>query len=209
MATVSGIREVRGLVEISLDGVVWLRICKQHFHEHALSEGEFIDPQAYVDSIASIQINDCYEAALNILDRAACTAGNMQSKLIRAGYVHVAAEATVARLQENHLIDDRSYAERIIQSQQAKSMGAYALRRKLQAKQLNEADIDAAMEAITDEQQKAACLAVATKLHEKYADLPAHEAKAKLSQALSRRGFGWETIRTVVDETMSQQEEWS
>ena len=208
MAVVSGIREVRGLVELSLDGVAWLRVRKKHFAMRPLAEGEAVDPEAYVDSLAAVQAADCYEAALTMLDRAAHSGGDLQAKLARAGYVSPAAEAAVARLRENRLIDDRRFAERIAQSQQAKPVGAYAVRRKMRARRLSEEDIDAAMEGFDDEQQRVACRAAADKLWRKYSELPAREGKAKLSQALARRGFGWDTIRSVVDEIATDIEEW-
>ena len=199
MAIVSDIREVRGLIELSLDGVVWLRVRKKHFAKRPLSASEAIDPDAYIDSMAAVQAADCYEAALTMLDRAAHSGGNLRVKLERAGYVSPAAEAAVARLQENRLLDDRRYAERIAQSQLNKAAGAYAVRRKLRAKRLSEEDIDAAMKGFDDEQQAAACRTAAEKLWRKYAALPAREGRAKLSQALARRGFGWDAIRSAMD----------
>lgn len=208
MAIVSGLRELLGQVEISLDGVVWLKLRRAHFAKRPLAEGEAIDPNAYVDSLAAIQAADCYEAALTMLDRAARTGGDLRSKLVRAGYVAPVAEATVERLRENGLIDDQRYAERIAQLQWDKPVGTYALRRKLRAKQLCEDDIDAALAPFDEEQQRVACRTAAEKLWHKYADLPAREAKAKLSQALARRGFGWDAIRSAVDALLSDFDEW-
>ena len=208
MAIVSDVREVRGLMELSLDGVVWLRLRKKHFAKRPLSPGDAVDPESYVDSLAAVQAADCYEAALTMLDRASHSSGNLRAKLERAGYVSPAAEAAVARLVENRLVDDRRYAERIAQTQINKAAGAYAVRRKLRAKRLSEEDIDAAMQGFDDEQQAAACRAAAEKLWRKYAALPAREGKAKLSQALARRGFGWDAIRSVVEDISGDFEEY-
>ena len=208
MAIVSDIREARGLMEISLDGVVWLRVRRKHFAKRPLNSGDAVDPEAYVDSLAAVQAADCYEAALTMLDRAAHSSGNLRAKLERAGYVSPAAEAAVARLVENRLVDDRRYAERIAQTQLNKAAGAYAVRRKLRAKRLSEEDIDAAMEGFDGEQQSAACRAAAEKLWRKYSALPAREGKAKLSQALARRGFGWDAIRSAVEDIGGDFEEY-
>ena len=199
MAIVSDVREARGLVELSLDGVVWLRVRKKHFAKRPLSAGDAVDPDAYADSMAAVQAADCYEAALTMLDRAAYSGGDLRAKLERAGYVSPAADAAVARLRENRLVDDRRYAERIAQGQLSRAAGVYAVRRKLRAKRLSEEDIDAAMEGFDDEQQAAACRAAAEKLWRKYSALPAREGRAKLSQALARRGFGWDAIRGTLD----------
>ena len=208
MAIVNEIREIRGLMVISLDGTVWLKVTRKHFAKNPLEEGENIDPEAYIQRMAAIQAADCYEAALTVLDQASKTEGEMRKKLIMKGYVTPAAEAVVERLKENHLLDDRRIAERIAQTQIGKPVGVYALKRKLQAKQLSREDIEAAMEGFDDEQQANACKAAAEKLWKKYADLPKREARAKLSQALGRRGFSWDAISGAVDEMISEWDEF-
>ena len=203
MAIVNDIREIRGLMEISLDGVAWLKIRKKHFAKHPLECGGHVEPNEYIESMAALQAADCYEAALTMLDQSAKTEGEMRRKLIMKGYVEPAAEATVERLKENRLLDDRRIAERMAQTQIGKPVGVYALRRKMQAKQLSREDIEAAMEGFDDEQQAQACKVAAEKLWRKYSDLPPREAKAKLSQALGRRGFSWEAISGAVDDIIS------
>lgn len=203
MAVVSDIRENRGLMEISLDGVLWLRLRKKHFVMNPLEDGEIIDSEQYIDRIAALQAADCYEAALCALDQAAQTSGDLLLKLMRKGYVEPAARAVVERLIDNGLIDDARYAERVAQGQLNKPIGAYAVRRKLMAKRLPEEAIEAVMEDFDGEQQAQACLEAAQKLWRKYSSLPRREGRAKLSQALARRGFSWDAISTVVDEFVS------
>lgn len=203
MAVVSNIREIRGLMEISLDGVVWLRLRRKHFAKLGLQDGDIVDPEACADRLAALQAADCYEAALTMLDQAAQASGDLVQKLIRKGFVQQAAEATVARLMENGLVDDHRYAERIAQNQLHRAAGAYAVRRKLQAKRLSEEAIEAAMESFDSEQQEQACREAAAKLWRKYQELPAREGRAKLSQSLARRGFGWDAIRSAVDDIVS------
>ena len=199
MAIVSDLRENRGLMEISLDGTLWLRIRKKHFALLPLKNGEAVDPEEYENRIAALQASDCYEAALTMLDQAAQTSGNLRSKLVFKGFVSPAADAAVERLIGNGLVDDGRYAERVAQAQLSKPVGAYAVRRKLRAKRLPEDAIDAAMESFDDEQQQKACSEAAAKLWRKYAILPPREGRAKLSQALARRGFSWDAISSAMD----------
>lgn len=201
MAIVTEIKEFKGIITLSLDGVSWLKLRKKHFGKLPLELEQELDPEEYVDRMAAVQSADCYEAALTMLDQAAQTSGDLCRKLIRKGYVAPAAEATVARLTENRLIDDRRYAERIAQTQMGRSVGAYAVRRKLRSKLLSEEDVEAAMEGFDEAQQAAACQEAAAKLWRKYANLPPREGRAKLSQALARRGFGWDAIRSAVDDS--------
>lgn len=203
MAEVSGIRESRGLIEISLDGILWLRVRKKHFAMIPLQPGEGIDPEEYAGRLSSVQAADCYEAALCMLDQAAQTSSDLLAKLKRRGYAEPAARAVVERLVGNGLIDDTRYAERLAHSQLSKPVGAYAVRRKLMAKHLPEEAIEAAMENFDSEQQSQACCEAAEKLWRKYSALPPREGRAKLSQALARRGFSWDAISSAVDKIVS------
>ena len=199
MGIVTGLREFRGVVIVALDGCDALRVRRTHFEKRPLAEGEAVDPQAYEDSVAAIQLADAYEAALTALDSRARTARELERALLNKGYVRPAVEAAVERLRENRLIDDARIAGRIAESSADKPVGVYALRRKLKAKGISDEDADAALEAFDDDQQQAAARRAAEKLLKRYEGLPRREARAKLSQALARRGFSWDAVRAAVD----------
>jgi len=200
---VTEIREFRGQMVLSLDGVVWLRVLKKHFLKEPVEVEQQIEPEIYIDRLAALQYRDCYEAALTMLDHSIRTRGELERALVRKGYVSPAAAAVVERLTEVSLIDDTHYAQRIAEMQAAKAVGVYAVRRKLRAKHFDEDAVEAAMESFDDAQQAAACKAAAAKLWRKYAQLPPREGKAKLSQALARRGFSWDAISAAADELAS------
>ena len=199
MPVVTAIRESRGMVEIEADGRAMARIRRQHFAKCPLKEGQAVDPEAWLSRAAAVQFPDAWEAALTSLEAADRTAKDIATSLRRRGYVAPAIDAVVARLTETGLVNDARYAERLAEVQSKKPVGVYAFRRRLRAKGISEDDAEAALDAFDDEQQAAACLAAAQKLARRYADLPAREARAKLSQALARRGFGWDAITGVVD----------
>ena len=200
MSMITDITERRGLVEIVADGSVAARIRKAHFARCPVHAGDEINVDAYLDRVASVQLADAYEAALSSLDVCARSAKEIAASLRRRGYVEPVVEAVLARLTENRLIDDARYAERMAEVQSQKATGIYAFKRRLRAKGISDEDAEAALAAFDDEQQQAACLAAAEKLVRKYAELPPREARARLGQALARRGFGWDTIEGVVDQ---------
>ena len=206
MGIVTGLREFRGVVIVALDGCDALRVRKAHFQKRPLSEGDAVDPQAYEDSVASVQLADAYEAALTALDSRARTAKELERALRNKGYVRPAVEAVVERLRENRLIDDARIAGRIAEANAGKPVGVYALRRKLRAKGISDGEAEAALEAFDEGQQRAAALQAAEKLARRYEGLPRREARAKLSQALARRGFGWDAVRAAVDAALADDE---
>ena len=200
MAIITGIEAHRGRVIVHADGSEIARIPKAHFEKCPLRVGDDVDPEAWLDRVAAAQFADAYEAALTCLDYSARTEKELMTALRRKGYVAPAIEAAVMRLKEAGLIDDARYAQRMAETQSAKPVGVHAFKRKLMAKGISEGDAEAALAAFDDDQQRAACRAMARKLWPKYDALPPREARAKLSQALARRGFGWDAIEAATDE---------
>lgn len=201
MATVTDIRDLRGVIGVYADGTLVMRVLKKHFEKIKLRVGDEFEPDEYADSIAALQLNDAYEFALTCLDFSQRSAAELTRKLISRGFVAPAAEAAVARLIEVGIVDDTRYAQRIAETASRKNMGVYAMKRKLMSKGFSEEDTEIALEALDDAQQLAACHATADKLRRKYAALPAREARMKLSQALARRGFSWDTISHALDDS--------
>ena len=199
MNIISNIQDRRGVMEISTDGCVGLKVRKQHFMKRPLEVGDEVDLEEYENSIASLQFSDAYECALNSLDLCARTARELERSLLAKGYVPSAVEAVVQRLRENRLIDDRQIAGRMAEASVNKAVGVYALKRKLRSKGISEEDAAGALETLDENQQKAAARQAAEKLYRRYANLPVREARAKLSQALARRGFSWDAVREAVD----------
>ena len=199
MPIITDIRVNRSIVEIEADGAIVARVRKEHFAKCPLSPEDEVDVEAYLERVASVQFADAYEAALTSLERCDRTARDLTLSLKRRGYVEPAAQAVIERLTENGLIDDARYARRLAENQSGKPVGLYAFKRKLRAKGIGEDDAEEALEAFDDEQQQAAAKLAAEGLYRKYAALPRREARAKLSQALARRGFGWDAIQSAVE----------
>ena len=199
MPIVTEIRHRQALVEIVADGAALLRVRREHFNKCPLKPGDEMDVDRYTAQVASLQLNDAYEAALTSLERCDRSARQLSASLIRRGYVEPAVEAVIARLTENRLLDDVRYARRMAETQSAKPVGLYAFKRKLRAKGISDDDAEEALSAFDDDQQRSAAAQVAQKLMRRYGALPEREARAKLSQALARRGFGWEAIESALD----------
>lgn len=204
MAVITDINQTRGVVAIYADGTLLVRLRKKHFDKKPLTVGQHIEIDEYMDSMAAVQFNDAYEAGLTLLDFSMRTAEEIRRGLVRKGFVRPAADAVVEKLTEVGLIDDRHYAVRLAENASRKNTGLYSVRRKLMSKGISEADADAALEELDGAQQLSAARAVASKLARKYADIEPRQARAKLSQALARRGFSWDTISAALESMGSE-----
>ena len=207
MSTVTEVRVFRGVARLSFDDASPLKVRFKHFEAFPLAVGDDVDVEQYALRVAEAQRADAYEAALNSLDLCARTRQELRRSLLARGFVSGAVEATLDRLADSGLVDDRRYAERAVEVSAARPVGVYAVRRKLRAKGVAEEDAEAALGALDDEQQAQAAQAAARSLLRRYAQLPAREGRAKLSQALARRGFSWEAVRAAVDKVW-EADEW-
>ena len=207
MSTVTEVRVFRGVARLAFDDAAPLKVRLKHFKALPLAAGDEVDAEEYAARVAEAQRADVYEAALSSLDLCARTRQELRRSLLARGFVSGAVEATLDRLADSGLVDDRRYAERAVEVSAARPVGVYAVRRKLRAKGIAEADAEAALGALDDEQQAQAAQAAARSLLRRYAQLPAREGRAKLSQALARRGFSWEAVRAAVDKVW-EADEW-
>ena len=78
MSVVADIREFRGVMSISIDDGASLKVRKVHFDKRPLEIGDEVDLEEYENSVAAIQFNDAYEAALTSLDFCARTAKEIE-----------------------------------------------------------------------------------------------------------------------------------
>ena len=205
MSTVTELKPVQGCMRVAFDDAPSLRIRKCHFAKLPLEEGDEIDPEEYVNRVASIQFADAYESALTSLDASARTASEIDRSLRMKGFVAPVAEAVVERLKENGLIDDQRLAARLAETQLTKPVGLYAMKRKLRAKGISDEDAAEALESFDDDQQRAAAIQAARKLLRRYENLPIRECRGKLSQALARRGFSWDAVSAAVEAVLEEE----
>lgn len=205
MSTVTELKPVQGCMRVAFDDAPSLRIRKCHFAKLPLEEGDEIDPEGYVNRVASLQFADAYESALTSLDASARTASEIDRSLRMKGFVAPVTEAVVERLKENGLIDDQRLAARLAETQLTKPVGLYAMKRKLRAKGVSDEDAAEALESFDDDQQRAAAIQAARKLLRRYEELPARECRGKLSQALARRGFSWDAVSAAVEAVLEEE----
>ncbi len=205
MSTVTELKPVQGCMRVAFDDAPSLRIRKCHYAKLPLEEGDEIDPEEYVNRVASLQFADAYESALTSLDASARTASEIDRSLRMKGFVAPVAEAVVERLKENGLIDDQRLAARLAETQLTKPVGLYAMKRKLRAKGVSDEDAAEALESFDDDQQRAAAIQAARKLLRRYEELPARECRGKLSQALARRGFSWDAVSAAVEAVLEEE----
>lgn len=188
----------RSMATLIFDDRSRLTIRKSDLAACPVSVGSELDTDEYAGRVCAHQFKDGFEAALSILDYSARTEREIEKKLLAKGFLPDCVNAVLARLRESRLIDDREIALRAAEFASAGKTGVYALKRKLRARGIRESDVEDALETISEADQLAAASAVAKKLMPRYEGRDPREVRAKLSQALARRGFSWSTIEAAL-----------
>lgn len=200
--------EKRGVVTVMFDDRTRLVIRKKDFEKYPLQKDEEADLEEYMNLIAGFQATEAYEAALSLLDYSARTENEMKKKLRMKGYIEMVIESVIERLKDARLIDDRQLAERIAENASERGIGAYALKRKLKTRGISEDDVEYASSLMDEEKEKEGALRECQRLYKKYASLPVREAKAKLSAALSRRGYSWDAVSEAIESVMNDTDDY-
>ena len=201
--------QTRNIITLYFDDRSSLTMRVRDYEKHRLTEGDEVDLDDYIGRLSSVQLSDAYEAALSLLDYSARTESEITKKLTQKGFLPPVIEAVIDRLKSAKLVNDRELALRITESSGAKRMGAYALKRKLRARGIAEDDCDEALSRIPSEVQNENAVSEARKLIRKYHSLPAREKYAKLSQALARRGFTWDSISNAIETLRNEEDDES
>lgn len=199
MAIISLIEKRGTVYRLYADGRLLTLADRASFERAPLKEGDEVDEEKYMETLAQVQDKLVYEAALTALDRSAKTEKALRRWLSQRGYLESAINAAMARLKRARLIDDGAIAGRLTEAGAAGGMSKNAIKRKLRSKGVGEEEIESALEAVSDEDQLSSAKRLAQKLYPRYAVEEKRAARAKLSQALARRGFSWDVIAQALE----------
>jgi len=140
-----------------------------------------------------------YDAAIKLLEKRDMSESALRANLEKAGYRSNEIGPAVQRLIEQKLIDDLKCAKRILELHASAERGRLTFSRLLTSKGFKREVVEAALEPLDYRQQVESATRLKQRLKGRYAGKPGRETRAKLSQALRRRGFEWEIITQVME----------
>ncbi|MGB3544026.1 regulatory protein RecX [Rubrivirga sp.] len=149
-------------------------------------------------------------SALAGLSNRARTSDEVRKALVRKGFAETVVEDTVAGLEDAGLVDDESYARAFVKSRfDGRGYGPARLRQDLQRKGVARSVIDAALEELTETEdlEGEAREQAAKKWRSLSSEEDVRKRKKKTLDFLVRRGFGFDTARSVVDAASQEDDE--
>lgn len=143
------------------------------------------------------------DRALKIIGARPHSSRELYDKLVEKGESEENAAACVAWLIDAHLLDDRDYAAMLVRHYAAKGYGARRVQNELYRRKIPKALWDEALEAMPETDGTIDRL-LRSRLR---SPEPDRAELKKATDALLRRGYGWEEIRAAVNRYNSSIEE--
>ena len=142
--------------------------------------------------------------ALWLLDKRDYSRAELKRKLTEKDIPDDAAEAAVDRLAQLGFVDDRRYAPIVVRHYAAKGYGRSRVRSELQRRGIPKELWDEALEEMPEQDETVDRL-LRSRL--KGADMDDRSALKRATDALARRGYGWDEISAAVERYREETEE--
>lgn len=145
--------------------------------------------------------SDAFAVSLKLLQRAAQTEAGLRQKLSRRGFEDAVIDATVAKLQKLHFIDDQKFAHDYVAYRSRTSpLGRYHLKAKLLQKGIAKELAKQVTDTISAEEELALARTLATKRQRTLMRFEPEDRKQKLARFLAARGFSSPTVYAIIGE---------
>ena len=145
--------------------------------------------------------------AANILSARSMSERELYDRLLEKGEPAENAADAVARLVEIGALDDAAYAQSIVRHYSARGYGPARIRSELYRRKVGREHWDAALAGIPEDNEAIDRL-LAARLR---GQAPEGKALKRATDALARRGFSWEEIRSAVrryEDRMEEEVPW-
>jgi regulatory protein len=190
---------------VYIDGVFAVAAGEKVIADLGLRVGQEIDVERLQQITLAEEARRAVESAGRLLETRARSSREIEQRLTQKGFEDAVIQTAIATLRRLGLVDDSDFATQWIESRsRSRPKGARALRAELTQKGVDRERIDQALGAISaDDEMALARNAVLSKIGRGGIppDGPSRTAEyRRLAAFLQRRGFTWETVKTVLAE---------
>jgi SOS response regulatory protein OraA/RecX len=188
MPTVTAVRaKPRGRVAVELDGVPWRTFSLEVAARAGLSEGRVLDRPALRDLRRELRRSEALSAAARTLGTRDLSRRDLAERLGRSGVDPMTTREALETLVRTKLVDDRRFARSRAESMAGRGYGDAAIRHDLQGRGIAGDDVDASLEALEPELERA----------KRVVERRGHGPRTALY--LARKGFGEEAVESGLD----------
>ena len=191
-------QEKRDRYNLHADGKFLIALDAGVLAEAGLSEGDILTK----GELAALERRDRFAKALarayGLLARRSHSMGELARKLKERGFAQPLIEEVCEHLRKLGYLDDRSFARQWV-AFRGVSRGPRLLTAELRQRRIADEIIAEALGEHGPDQAETAA-ALARRRLERFRDVPSDEARRKVGAFLTRRGYDYATVRTVLDE---------
>ncbi len=185
----------RGRFNIFIDGAYAFSL--EESLAARLEVGRELSPAEIAELKRQNLLESAYQAALRYIALRPRSEKEMRLYLTRRGLGREAAEGLLERLRAEGWVDDGAFAAFWVDNREAfRPKGRWALSAELREKGVADEAIEAALEALDEEES---AQRAAEKALRRYASLEEEAFRRRLSGYLQRRGFTLEVCRRIVE----------
>ena len=186
-------------VNIYIDEKFFMAIYKELVFTFNLKKGQEIDP----NNLKSILDNEMYmkakNKALSILSKASQSEKQIRQKLAK-DYEEDTIDRVIEFLQKYKFVDDEDLASRIVNTNvNLNKYGKNKIKQNLYNKGIDSEDISHAISNIDSNVEFENAMYLAKKRYERIKNEDKRKIYQKLSQHLAYKGFGYDTIKSVLN----------
>ena len=190
-------------VNIYIDEKFFMAIYKELVFTFNLKKGQEIDP----NNLKSILDNEMYmkakNKALSILSKASQSEKQIRQKLAK-DYEEDTIDKVIEFLQKYKFVDDEDLASRIVNTNvNLNKYGKNKIKQNLYNKGIDSEDISHAISNIDSNVEFENAMYLAKKRYERIKNEDKRKIYQKLSQHLAYKGFGYDTIKSVLNKILN------
>ncbi|MBU5626292.1 recombination regulator RecX [Oscillibacter sp. MSJ-2] len=186
-------RHKKGRILLFLEGGELLKATEQELLEFDLRAGRELTEEELSALRRSAGVSDAKARAAELIGSRAMSRRDLMRKLREKGATEAEARYAAEWLEAIGAMDDGAYAAMVVRHYAAMGYGPSRLRDKLYEKGVPRELWDAALEEAPPEEEQ-----IDAFLHQKLrGQAPDEREKKRLSDALVRRGYSWDQVRSA------------
>ena len=202
--TITELREVtQGKFIVGFSDGSELRLNLDIVADLSLFKGRELTEEEYEKLQSSVELSSCKERALKIIGVRPMSCKELKDKLLEKGETEENAESCVEWLLSMHYLDDEQYAGMIVRHYSSKGYGVQRIKNELYRRGVPKALWDEAVSEMPENEDKVYDL-LCRKLK---SDNPDRAELKRATDALFRRGFSWDEIKSAVNKLNSERTE--
>lgn len=201
------VEKIRGQYQITFDNNMKISMKNDLYNIRPLRTGDLVDISELIHWLVIHQYKSALEKAVALLAARERSRSEIRERLLLTGYHPDTIEIVLYKLSKEHLLNDAEFAEHWARSRSAMKYGKTRIANELSRKGVSSEDIQNAVKSIDNDDQRAnAEDVVRSALNRAKKDEPSQKTAHRILSMLARRGYDWDTARSVVESVMKNTE---